>query len=99
MSLASKQAWIFQNEDTDPEHEIHEKARRSTARPAASDTERRCITPKEGPREKWADNAQGVSASQHYHNKNYILDTVILTMGAYRDVLSSLGEKELPVKN
>lgn len=60
MTLASKQACIFQNEDTDPEHELHEKARRSTARPAASDTERRCSTPKEGPGEKWADNAQGL---------------------------------------
>lgn len=39
-----------------------------------------------------------VRASQHFHDKNYVLETVILTMGAYKEVFSNLGEKELPVK-
>lgn len=56
LTLALKQACIFQNEDTDPEHELHKKEHSTTS---SSDTERRCITPKEGPGEKWADDAQG----------------------------------------
>lgn len=97
LTLALKQACIFQNEDTDPEHERHKKARRSTARPAAA-TRSAGASHLKNVLERNGLMMLRVSASQHYHDKNYVLETVILTIGAYKEVFSSLGEKELPVK-